>query len=74
VLSVMSGWDVHTGILADVLNGTEPRPFWTTHSRLEKEYATALWLTGSQQRAHSLSTEGCGQVSAKRGRCACLRR
>ena len=38
-ISVMSGWDVHTGILADVLNGVEPRPFWTTHSRLEKEYA-----------------------------------
>lgn len=42
VLSVMSGWDVHTGILADVLNGVAPRPFWTTHSRLEKEYAAAL--------------------------------
>src|ERR1700704_704561 len=42
VLSVMSGWDVHTGILADVLNGVEPRPFWTTHSKLEKEYAASL--------------------------------
>ena len=41
-LSVMAGWDVHTGILADVLNGVEPRPFWTTHSRLEKEYAATL--------------------------------
>jgi uncharacterized protein YndB with AHSA1/START domain len=37
-VSVMSGWDVHTGILADVLNGTEPRPFWSTHARLEREY------------------------------------
>ena len=42
VLSVMSGWDVHTGILADVLNGVEPRPFWATHSKLEKEYASAV--------------------------------
>lgn len=42
VISVMSGWDTHTGILADVLNGVEPRPFWTTHSRLEKEYASAV--------------------------------
>ena len=42
VLSVMSGWDVHTGILADVLNGVEPRPFWATHSKLEKEYSAAL--------------------------------
>ena len=39
VPSIMSGWDVHTGILADVLSGAEPRPFWQTHSRLEKEYA-----------------------------------
>lgn len=39
---IMGGWDVHTGILADVLNGVEPRPFWTTHARLEKEYAARL--------------------------------
>ena len=38
-ISVRSGWDVHTGILADVLNGVTPRPFWTTHDRLEAEYA-----------------------------------
>ena len=37
--SVRGGWDVHTGILADVLNGVKPRPFWTTHDRLEAEYA-----------------------------------
>jgi len=42
LLSVMSGWDVHTGILEDVLRGNEPRPFWTTHSRLEKEYSAAV--------------------------------
>jgi uncharacterized protein YndB with AHSA1/START domain len=42
VASVMGGWDVHTGILADVLSGEEPRPFWTTHSQLEKEYGAAL--------------------------------
>lgn len=41
-VSVMSGWDVHTGILADVLNGVEPRPFWSTHSRLEKQYAGSV--------------------------------
>lgn len=40
--SVMGGWDVHTGILADILNGAEPRPFWKTHSRLEAEYGAAL--------------------------------
>jgi len=42
VPSVMGGWDVHTGILADVLAGKEPRPFWSTHSKLEREYAAAL--------------------------------
>jgi uncharacterized protein YndB with AHSA1/START domain len=38
VVSIMSGWDTHTGILADVLNGKEPRPFWSTHAKLETEY------------------------------------
>ena len=40
--SVMGGWDVHTGILADVLNGAEPRPFWKTHTKLETEYGATL--------------------------------
>jgi uncharacterized protein YndB with AHSA1/START domain len=41
-VSVASGWDVHTGILADRLNGVEPRPFWQTHGKLEKEYEATL--------------------------------
>ena len=41
-VSVMSGWDVHSGILADVLNGVEPRPLWSTIEQLEKQYAAAL--------------------------------
>jgi uncharacterized protein YndB with AHSA1/START domain len=41
-VGVMSGWDVHTGILADVLAGVEPRPFWSTHSRLEKQYQASV--------------------------------
>lgn len=40
--SVMGGWDVHSGILADVLNGLEPRPFWSTHSSLEKQYQASI--------------------------------
>jgi len=40
--SVMGGWDAHTGILADLLNGKEPRPFWKTHSKLEAEYGATL--------------------------------
>jgi len=42
VIGVMGGWDVHTGILADILNGVAPRPFWATHTRVEKEYAAAV--------------------------------
>jgi uncharacterized protein YndB with AHSA1/START domain len=42
VVSIMSGWDTHTGILEDVLKGLEPRPFWTTHSKLEKQYAALV--------------------------------
>ena len=40
--SVMGGWDVHSGILEDILKGAEPRPFWKSHDKLEKEYAAAL--------------------------------
>ena len=42
VVSVMGGWDVHTGVLEDVLNGAEPRPFWKTHSERAKEYEAAV--------------------------------
>ena len=38
----MGGWDVHSGILEDVLKGVEPRPFWTEVSRVETQYAAAL--------------------------------
>jgi uncharacterized protein YndB with AHSA1/START domain len=42
VANVMGGWDVHTGILADILSGAEPRPFWKTHSEAAAEYAASL--------------------------------
>ena len=41
-MGVSGGWVVHTGILADLLNGVKPRPFWTSHDRVAKEYETAL--------------------------------
>ena len=41
-LNVMSGWDVHTGILEDVLSGREPRPFWRTHEKLAAQYSAAV--------------------------------
>ena len=40
--NVMGGWDVHTGILEDVLKGVEPRPFWKTHSQVKAEYEAML--------------------------------
>jgi uncharacterized protein YndB with AHSA1/START domain len=42
VSGAMGGWDVHSGILEDLLRGVEPRSFWKTHMKLEKEYAAAL--------------------------------
>ena len=41
-VDVMGGWDVHTGILEDVLKGVEPRPFWKTHAKVAAEYAAML--------------------------------
>jgi uncharacterized protein YndB with AHSA1/START domain len=38
MVSVASGWHSHLGILADVLSGNEPRPFWTTVTKMEAEY------------------------------------
>lgn len=35
---VSSGWHAHTGVLADILNNEEPRPFWKTFVRLQQEY------------------------------------
>jgi uncharacterized protein YndB with AHSA1/START domain len=42
ICGVGGGWPTHVGILADQLNGVKPRPFWTTHARLVKEFEAAL--------------------------------
>ena len=42
MVNVASGWDVHVGILEDRLNGEMPRPFWSSHARLRKEYEARL--------------------------------
>jgi uncharacterized protein YndB with AHSA1/START domain len=39
LLDISGGWDVHTGILDDVLAQRRPRGFWSTHERLTTEYA-----------------------------------
>jgi uncharacterized protein YndB with AHSA1/START domain len=40
--SIASGWTVHIGILEDRLHGVDPRPFWSEHTRYEREYAERL--------------------------------
>jgi uncharacterized protein YndB with AHSA1/START domain len=42
MLSVAGGWHAHLAILEDNLAGREPRPFWSTHARLEAEYERRL--------------------------------
>ena len=41
-LSVAGGWHTHLDILVDHLDGKAPRPFWSTHTRLEAEYERRL--------------------------------
>lgn len=38
MVGVSGGWHIHLGILADILNGVTPRPFWSNHAKLEAEY------------------------------------
>lgn len=45
--SVAAGWHAHLGILLDRLEGREPRGFWSTHARLEAEYAERLAAAGA---------------------------
>lgn len=40
--NVAAGWHTHLAILLDRLHGREPRGFWSTHGRLEAEYARRL--------------------------------
>jgi uncharacterized protein YndB with AHSA1/START domain len=42
MVNVAGGWDAHVGILEDRLNGDAPRPFWSNHARLKKEYEALL--------------------------------
>ncbi|NNE04363.1 MAG: SRPBCC family protein [Xanthomonadales bacterium] len=42
VLSVSGGWHTHLDILADVLEGREPRAFWKAHAANEAEYEKRL--------------------------------
>jgi uncharacterized protein YndB with AHSA1/START domain len=39
---VAGGWATHVGILADLLEGKKPRPFWSTHEREMKAFEATL--------------------------------
>jgi uncharacterized protein YndB with AHSA1/START domain len=39
---VAGGWAAHVGILADLLEGKQPRPFWSTHEREVKAFEATL--------------------------------
>jgi uncharacterized protein YndB with AHSA1/START domain len=41
-IAVGGGWEAHTGILADQLNGVKPRGFWSTHHNAMEEFAATL--------------------------------
>jgi uncharacterized protein YndB with AHSA1/START domain len=45
MVGVSSGWHSHLAILVDILNGDEPRPFWTTVTKMEAEYEKRLPTT-----------------------------
>ena len=46
MVGVSSGWHSHLAILIDVLNGDEPRPFWTTFTKNEAEYEKRIPASG----------------------------
>jgi len=52
-VKVASGWHAHLALLCDHLNDREPRPFWTTKTRLEDEYRDRLGAM-REQTARSL--------------------
>jgi uncharacterized protein YndB with AHSA1/START domain len=42
LLGVSAGWHTHIGILIDILNDREPRPFWKTFTALLTEYGKRI--------------------------------
>jgi uncharacterized protein YndB with AHSA1/START domain len=42
LLGFAGGWHTHLAILADNLEGRVPRPFWSTHEKLNRDYAERL--------------------------------
>lgn len=64
LLSVSAGWDAHLGILDDLLCARAQRGFWSTHARLEAEYAVHF--------PKEMSVESFAQLAGARKRpCSC---
>ena len=43
IIGGSAGWHTHLDILADNLEGKEPKPFWKIHMEFEKEYELRLY-------------------------------
>lgn len=41
-IGTSAGWQAHLAILVDILEGREPRGFWTEHDEAERRYAQML--------------------------------
>ena len=42
ICDVAAGWHTHLDILGDNLHGRTPRPFWSTHTKIEAEYERSI--------------------------------
>lgn len=42
LIGVGAGWHTHLGILADRLEGKNPKGFWSVHNKMEKAYAQRI--------------------------------
>jgi uncharacterized protein YndB with AHSA1/START domain len=45
MVSVASGWHTHLGLLTDLLNEGQPRPFWATKIQLEEHYGKRFLMS-----------------------------
>lgn len=71
---VSAGWHTHLGILAEVVAGRKPAPFWRTHTALVAEYDARLGETeredeGTAHEHAELSASGVPHCASTRCRC-----
>lgn len=46
LVGACGGWHTHLDILADVMNGIQPQPFWARHADMEQEYGKRIETGG----------------------------